>query len=221
MPSIRKTHAASWLTLLLLAVNSAVHAAGVSNGDFQTGDFSGWTLDTDATPGASPDFQIIDSAGNYSARIEADGAGDTVFFANTLFQSLDLSLPAEHDLILRFDWTYAGDAEAPDETFLVGFGDGTGNYYDANAELGLLFNPQNYGAGTFSAKLNALANLSGWTLEFQLLAGFDGLSSHVTLDNISLSAVAQPTPVPIPPAMLLFASGLLGVFGYKKHKTMG
>jgi len=62
--------------LLAIAVSMlfslSIEASGVVNGDFQTGDFTGLSLATDGIAGTAPDFQIEDSAGDYSARIEAD-----------------------------------------------------------------------------------------------------------------------------------------------------
>lgn len=207
------------LVTAFLTSSPTINASGITNGDFQTGDFSGWQLDTDGALGVSPDFQIINNAGNYSARIEADAADDEVYFANTLIHSVDLSNTPGNDLILKFDWSFYSSTNFSDEYFLVGMHDGTGNYYNADKNLGFLFYVADNGSGTFSTNLNAFENLSGWTLEFQLLAGIDGEASHITLDNVSLSSIPQQTTVPLPGSIVAFISGLFAMLGLNKRKA--
>ncbi len=58
--------------LLAAVVPSTALAVSLANGNFATGDFTGWTLDTDGGPGSSSDFSVIGAPGTYSARIGAD-----------------------------------------------------------------------------------------------------------------------------------------------------
>ncbi len=214
-------------SLLLIPITS--HAANINNGDFQSNNFSGWSQDVDgvgAPIAGLSDFSIVEpSSGNYAARIEADHwsipgdtlstAQDEVFFANTLFQGIDLSATAGQDLVLSFDWTFSGEETLFDENFLVALGDGSGDYYGADGSLGFLLNPTAYGAGTFSTTLDSsFANSLGWTLEFQMNAGFDGFGSYATIDNVSLSAVDRA--VPAPAAIWLLGIGLLGFIKTRK-----
>lgn len=171
------------------------------------------------------DFSIIQStAGNFVAKIETDywsTQGDTsstsqneVVFANTLFQTLDLSSSSGQNLQLSFDWTFSGEQSNFDENFIVGLGDGTGNYFDANGNFGFIFNPTSYGSGTFTVTLDSMYtnSLSDWTLDFQLNAGFDGFGSSFTIDNVELN------PVPVPAAFWLFGSALISLTRYKKKR---
>ncbi len=199
-------------------------AANINNGDFQSNDFTSWNQDVDglgAPIAFLNDFSIVEpTAGNYAARIETDfwsTPGDTfstpqdeAFFANTLFQTLDLSVIAGQDLVLSFDWTFSGEESAFDENFLVALGDGSGDYYGAGGSLGFLLNPAAYGTGTFSATLDSsFVNVLGWTLEFQMNAGFDGFGSFATLDNVSIAAVTQAVPEPV--AFWMIGLGILGL----------
>ena len=215
----------------LLIVPVTTQAANITNGDFQTNDFTGWTQDVDGLGAPAPgfnDFSIVQpTAGNYAARIEADywstpgnpNTGtplDATFFANTLYQSLDLSGLPGQNLTLSFDWTFSGQNQDPnllDETFFVALGDGSGNYYDANGGLGFLLNRDTYGSGTFSTTLDSsFLNALGWTLEFQLGAGLDGYGSFARIDNVSLNAASASTNnVPEPTVLWLMGLGLIGL----------
>ncbi len=207
----------------------SAYAANINNGDFQTNNFNGWSQDVDGSGAPTAglnDFSIVEpSIGNYAARIEADywstpgdtlsTAQDEVFFANTLFQDIDLSATAGQDLVLSFDWTFSGEDALFDENFLVALGDGTGDYYGADGGLGFLLNPTAYGAGTFTTTLNSsFANSLGWTLEFQMNAGFDGFGSYATIDNVSLTAVSHA--VPAPAAIWLLGIGFLAFIKTRK-----
>jgi len=197
---------------------SVAGAATIVNGNFSTGDFIGWSLDTDGFLGGSPDF-TIDSG---RARIEADGSNATAWFANTLYQEMDTTLPAGYDLRLTFDWEFTGEATDPDEVFVAYLGDGLGNTYDENGALGDLLTVTSYGSGTFSTFLDPVVfgNVAGWTIEFQLGVGSDGSASVVFIDNVVLEAVGGSgggagglTPVPEPGSLFLLASGLAGLAG--------
>ncbi len=211
----------------MLITPITAQAANITNGDFQSNDFTGWTQDVDGFPlhpGSFNDFSIVQpTAGNYAARIEADywstpgdtlsTAQDEVVFANTLYQSLDLSGLPGQNLTLSFDWTFSGQDNLLDETFHVALGHGIGNYYDANGSLGFLLTQNTYGSGTFSTTLNSsFLNAPGWTLEFQLGAGFNGYGSFARIDNVSLNAASASTNnVPEPAVLCLMGLGLIGL----------
>jgi len=211
--------------LLAIAVSMlfslSIEASGVVNGNFQTGDFTGWSLATDGVAGTAPDFQIENLAGDYSARIEADywsipgdslsNPQDNVWFDNTLYQEMNLTTSVNQNLVLSFEWVFAGEESIFDENFLVALGNGSGDYFGADGNLGFLFNPMDYGEGLYSVVLDpSFANATGWTIEFQMVAGFDAYGSYASIDNVALNAV------PIPNAIILMATGIAGLLGLRR-----
>jgi len=217
-------------------------AAGITNGDFQTGDFTGWSQDTDG--GGSPilglnDFSIVEpTTGNNAAQIEIDyfetpgdfmsPTKDEAFSGNTLYQELDLTASAGQALILSFDWLFSGEANISDENFLVALGfidpaTGDLNHYDQNMTLGSLLSPTTYGSGTYTTMLDSsFANATGWTLEFQMnLVGFDGFGSHAIIDNVSLTTVSPLiNKVPEPAVIWLMGLGLIGLAKVQRNKKV-
>jgi hypothetical protein len=208
------------LTLIVaasLCISGLSHGAAITNGDFQTCDFSGWQKDTDGFGdlGATPDFSVINDSGQCSARLYVDDVNTaSAEFANTLFTDLDLSASAGEVLTLSFDWRFEGsDGEADiGDYFAVFLGNGTGNSFDAEGALGYLIAPvSTYGTGQFSIDLDAgLYNMLGWTLEFQLGDAFspteDILFSSLTIDNVQLKASSILVNAPASLALLLLAT---------------
>jgi len=68
------------------------NASLITNGDFQTCSFDGWSLDTDAfgEPANTSDFSIINNAGQCSAQVSVENSL-SVNFNNSLITQLDLS----------------------------------------------------------------------------------------------------------------------------------
>lgn len=221
-------HAASllWATL---AVSPAALAVGLANGDFATGDFTGWTLDTDGSPGSPPDFEVVGSPGAFAAALRADywsTPGDlsstpltSVFIANTLAQELDTALSPGARMRLTFDWLFEGEdgGAGSGDSFSAYLNDGLGQFYGADGLLGFLVEPTSlYGSGTFSAVLDtaAFANRSGWFLDVALGVGVDaanqpnGLGSTLRIANVALTEFI-PAPAPAPLALLALGLPLL------------
>jgi len=212
-------------TILVPNISSA---ASIANGDFSTGDFTGWSQDIDGS--GTPTFGLNDfliASPNNAARIEIDywltpgdttsTANDEAWFASTLYQGLDLSASAGQNLVLSFDWSFSGQDSLFDENFLVALGDGTGDYYGADGNLGFLLNPLDYGSGAYSIILDSsFANTTGWTLEFQMNTGFDGYGSYIEIDNVSLDAVSKAATVPEPSVLFLMVSGLICLVSFQR-----
>ncbi len=238
MNLMRRLSCLSLSLLLAVAWSQSALGALVINGDFGTGDFSGWTLDTDGLPGTANDFHIVGTPGGYQAEIRADywsRPGDLtsaplndVFVANTLYQELDTDLSPGAMMRLTFDWVFTGeDSDAVSgDVFSVALNDGLGNLYGPSGAPGYLINPQRvYGSGSFKAVLDsvAFANTSGWLLEFQLLVGADGnglpngLGSNARIANVAL---AEFVGMPVPASALLLAFGIpLMLRGGRRHGT--
>jgi hypothetical protein len=224
-------HTAALCLLAALAVPPAARASGIANGNFATGDFTGWTRDTDgAGLGSSgSDFAIVGAPGPYSARIEADYSStpgdissvslDSVLFANTLTQALDTTLPPGAAIRLTFDWLFTGEDGDPTsgDIFSVALNDGLGNLYGADGLPGFLIDPRTlYGSGSFSALLDtaSFGNRTGWWLDFQLGVGIDplgqpnGFGSAVQIGNVALTEVFA-APIPAPLALVLLGLPVL------------
>ena len=208
----------------LLALPLISQGATIINGDFETGDFTGWSLDTDgfpADPATTNDFEVVDQGGDQKARIEIDyfeTPGDffstplnDAFFANTLYQSIDTSAPSGSELRLSFNWLLGGEASPfGNDSFIVGLGDGSGNLFDETGNFGFLLSTSQFVGGSYSTTLDyaAFANQPGWTLEFQLVSNFDAYGSYVDIDNVELDAAV--TQVLNPSSPLLLLAGLAG-----------
>jgi hypothetical protein len=195
-------------SITALALPAAATAAAITNGGFETGDFTGWSLDSDGfefeypNPNGEDDFRIIGVPGNHQARVEIGYPTDFGLFANTLYQPLDLTADPGTDLVLSFDWEFEGadDPDAPDERFAVGFSDPSGGFFGADGEPGTLLDVLTYmDDGSFSSVLDAsFNNALDWVLEFQINSdGLNSFGSYVLLDNIRLDArPASGAPAP-------------------------
>ena len=204
---------------------AAVSAAAIANGGFETGDFTGWSLDSDGfdfaypSPSGDEDFQIVGVPGKHQARIEIGFNTDVGLFANTLYQALNLSAAPGMELVLSFEWAFAGvdDPDAPDERFAAGLSLSGGGYFGADGQPGTLLDALVYGDnGSFSAVLDqSFNNALGWVLEFQINTdGLNDFGSYVLIDNVTLTE-RPAAGVPAPAG--LFLPGLLLVMRLARH----
>jgi hypothetical protein len=210
MPFLRTWRSLYGLALLAASLPSPGVAAGIINGDFETGDFSGWQLDSDGFDGADPDFQVVGVPGNHQARVEIDFAADFGIFANTLYQPLDLSAAPGMELVLSFEWAFTGvDNSDLDDYFVVGFSNPSGGFFNAVGEqLPMLEVDVYLDNGSYSAVLaQSYNNATDWVLEFQINTGGNGFGSYLLLDNVALAerqAAGVPEPALLfPPALAL------------------
>lgn len=212
------------LTLLCLLLASGAQASLISNGDFQSCDFTAWDRYTDGVSNTAPtgDFNIVNNGGDCQAQINIDFLnGATAFYANTLSTQLNLSAAVNSQLWLSFDWDFAGFDDGSDiaDQFFVNFIDSLGNMTGADGNLGFLIDPTNtYGAGTFSMMLDSsLNNQSGWFLDINLEGGYtpDSFSSTLFINNVALTAV--PTDVPAPPMAALLLLGAAALYTRRKQ----
>ncbi|GAC13199.1 hypothetical protein [Aliiglaciecola lipolytica] len=227
------------MALLVLAISSMnAPAAIISNGDFSSCNYNGWQKDTDGFGDVSlgNDFAIKNDAGNCAAVINVDHfdvpgdsgsfAIDEAFFANTLYQELDLS--ADLGSTLWLDIQFSVDSEVTSananfvaDYFLIGLNDGLGNYYDHTGALGFLIGPSEInGAASQSVSFeldSSFANQNGWFLDFQLNVGIDDFAladaygSSFIIDNISLKDVNPNVDVNEPSGLWLCSLALLGL----------
>jgi hypothetical protein len=176
----------------------------VTNGDFETGDFTAWTQSgvlTDdgngnlyyAGVGVSAGQGVGGSYGAYMGPVGSMGyltqslatvAGQTYTLSWALDNGETLGLPNQ------FQVTWNGNAVF-DQTNI----------------------PQQ-GFQTYSFTL--VATSASTSLAF----GFQNDPTFFHLDNVSVDAASSPAPVPVPAAAWLMASGLLGLVGISRRKHL-
>lgn len=214
------------LTLLCLLLASSAHANLIANGGFESCNFNGWDTytDSDVNTVQSGDFNIINNAGDCQAEINIDLTnGASAEYANTLSSALDLSVAANSQLWLSFDWDFSGfdDGSEFADLFFVNFIDDLGIFTGADGNPGFLIDPTSaYGSGTFSMMLDSsFNNQPGWFLDFNLEAGYtpDSYSSTLLIDNVTLLAI--PTEVPAPPMTALLLLGSAALFSRRKQSN--
>ncbi len=206
---MKTTSTTLYLALMLLC--SSVQAALITNGDFQTCDLTGWSMDTDGfgEPSNTINFSIGEntSTGNCAAQIGMAQLDSNFGFANTLFTTIHLSNVAT----LSFDWIFEG-ADLEDDFsdfFAVSLTDGSDRH--------ILFENGQYDDGAFATQIDT--TYDGWFLDFTLNGGFNfdpvqtSFSSLLTLDNISLTTAE----VPEPSVLFLMFSGLLTLLLKRKR----
>ena len=203
-------------TILIAAMGMTLSAGAVqaatlgTNGDFESGAFDGsWIAFPNAgtttivSPGSTGSF-----AGEASSINVANGA--TMKFANvgagflTPFQAFTVD----------FDWKgtngIGGVIDIRVFSELSGGGVSKTDILAGGTGAGLTSSWTNFGA----VNLTAGSDVSGGvTVEFTAICGADaGCFSNLGIDNVSVSAV------PVPAAVWLFGSGLLGLVGVARRK---
>jgi len=197
------------MTVALSLSAGAVQAAQLAvNGDFETGDFTGWTQ----FPGAGTQSITSDNNGGLWAGNITVGGGPF----NTVLKQANL----------------AAGLLTPGQTVNVSF-DAKGSYPDGGvlfvenfSELsggGVSFNDlKTFGITnawqTFSYSTILGPDVSGgFTLQFAGVCGAAASClSDSFLDNISITA--DVSSVPVPAAVWLFGSGILGLIGVARRK---
>ncbi|WP_416307871.1 PEP-CTERM sorting domain-containing protein [Neptunicella sp. SCSIO 80796] len=200
------------LACLCIFASSLSHAAVIANGDFQSCNFNGWQKDTDGNgdPGSTNDFNMLNNAGECQAEISLDFTrGASAFVANSLFTELDLTVAADQQLQLSFDWDFSGfdDQTISADLFSVILTNDLNFPTAADGNPGFLIDSTAiYASGSFSAMLDSsFNNQSGWFLNFILEGGFNpgSFSSSLLIDNVALTVVSNDVPEPPVTAMLL------------------
>ncbi len=183
----------------VLPLSGAAHALSISNGSFETGDHSGWVINSDGPS------KVATSDSGYTAT-------DGIYFFNQ-FANSTLSLTNRHwhaGQVLRFDWNFIAndympfndyatfrivhDMAQPDElVYLADVADVWGGDYIS-------------GWQTYEYKF--MSEGSG-TLEFGVYNDDDDYnSSQLYIDNVRAKC-----PCPEPATVALLGIGLVGLAG--------
>jgi len=198
---------AGLLAFLLIAPQQANASNLVVNGDFETGDLTGWTL------GDGAGWQVFSGTGilpSFSGQ-EFVSSGCSIGFC-TLQQSLITQPGATYDLSFAFN-------PGPDANSTVSFGPLAGRIggdtqvlWNGNIVLDLAGGDE--GWQVFNASgLTATSNST--------LLSFSGyqFSTENGLDEVSVTGATTPSAVPLPPAWIMMLSSLAVLLPWRLLRT--
>jgi len=188
------------------------------NGDFETGDLTGWTyydstnasnggLITVTSPGSSSDF-----AGNTNALNPDYGSGGQNPAMKQANLGIGLLTPFQ-EVTVSFDYR----ADAVDVKYAALFSEKAGG--GASSTAVLLDGPGGPSTWTNFTQVVTLGPDVSEGISLELVAicgGVAGCQSSFFWDNISITA--DIAAVPVPAAAWLFGSGLLGLIGVARRK---
>lgn len=212
LKSIRTNVAVAGALLLVSASSHALYQDIAVNGDFETGDFTGWAQ-FPGSLGAGGQTIVAGNPGSAANLNEPNPAANIIKQANllpglwTAGQAIDI----------QFD--LKGTASAGGVFFVEFFNelDG-GGVGPGSGILSVIANP-NASWTTYNFSTVAGPDTSGGvTLQFNSTCGADAnCVADFSIDNVSISA--DVNPVPVPAAAWLFGSAVIGLAGLKRKKA--
>jgi len=208
----RRTNRIAALSTVLAAlatVSADASAALVSNGGFETGDFSGWTLSSNSQPSQNTVTNAAPKSGVYAARLGQVDLGIIYPTHNEATLSQTIQTVIGQDYTWSF-WLANSKCLGTTYTNQCGTGDFSARFGDNTRTIvpfGAPTNPFDYVFFSFTDT----ATSSSTTLSFTFLHN----PGHWRLDDVSVTATA----VPLPAAAWLLASTLLGLFGVARVRT--
>jgi len=207
---ITKIALAASLALSAGAAQAALTDIAV-NGDFETGDFTGWAQ-FPGSLGAAGQTIVTGNPGSAANLNEPNPAANIIKQANLLPGTW---LGGE-TIDIQFD--LKGSAAAGGVFFVEFFNelDG-GGVGPGSGILAVIASPTaDWSTYNYSTTANASAT-GGITLQFNSTCGADAnCVADFTIDNVSI--MADVSAVPVPAAVWLFGSGLLGLVGVARRK---
>ena len=185
------------------------------NGDFETGDFTGWAT-FPGSLGAGGQTIVAGNPGSAANLNEPNPAANIIKQANLLPGTW---LGGEA-IDIQFD--LKGSAGAGGVFFVEFFNelDG-GGVGPGSGILSVIANPSaNWTTYNYSTVADASAT-GGITLQFNSTCGADpGCFADFSIDNVQIWADVDVSAVPVPAAVWLFGSGLLGLIGVARRKKV-
>jgi hypothetical protein len=178
----------------------------VTNGGFETGDFTGWTVAGPATTTSSPSLYFgVDT-------VDADSGTYGAYLGSqfgVLQLSQTLTLADNHDYTVSFSLANLGAALLPNfiNSFTVSIG-GTTIFTETNAPASAY---TNY---SFSFDTTATSPTSE-----VLLISSENDASYFSLDNVSVSTTAASATTPEPATFLLIVPAV-GLLALRRRKAV-
>ncbi|MDP2027473.1 VPLPA-CTERM sorting domain-containing protein [Sulfuriferula sp.] len=174
----------------------------VTNGDFETGDFTAWTQSGVLTDDGNGNLYYA-GVGVYAGQGVGGSYGAYLGPVGSMGY-LTQSLATVAGQTYTLSW-------ALDNGETLGFP----NQFQVSWNGNLVFDQTNIPQQefqTYSFNLVATSSITG--LQF----GFQNDPTFFHLDNVSVDVASNPTPVPVPAALWLLGSGLLGLVGITRRK---
>ena len=200
--------------MALLALTGVSQAAIVDiavNGDFETGDFTGWAQ-FPGSLGAGGQTIVAGNPGSAARLVEPNPAANIIKQANLL----PGTWAGGESIDIQFDMK--GSASAGGVFFVEFFNelDG-GGVGPGSGILAVIGNPTaNWSTYNYSTVADASA-AGGITLQFNSTCGADAnCVADFSIDNVMINA--DIAAIPVPAAVWLFGSGLVGLFGVARRK---
>jgi len=211
----KKIHTKLTMAMVLALSAGAAQAAIIDiavNGDFETGDFTGWSQ-FPGSLGAAGQTIVAGNPGSAANLNEPNPAANILKQANLLAGSW---LGGE-TVDIQFD--LKGSAGAGGVFFVEFFNElSGGGVGPGSGILSVIANPTaDWTTYNFATTVDASAT-GGITLQFNSTCGADAnCFADFSIDNVSINA--DVSAVPVPAAVWLFGSGLLGLVGVARRKA--
>ena len=223
---IKRNHMAMTAIAGTMLLGSAVSQAAITelavNGDFETGDISGWTTflgpPNNGTFAASSTFNNGGAfSGNLVADVDAAGGASSFPVVKQLEVGAGQLMPGQ-DISISFD-LFGSITGSGGVFFAEGFSEGANGV--TNSELfndGPLFPNSTW--TTYEFTHTAGSDISrGFTLQLKTDCGSNaGCIVDAYVDNVSITADIAGAVVPVPAAAWLFGSALAGLVVARRKK---
>ena len=206
------------VTIAFSLFTGAAQAAQLAvNGGFETGDFTGWTLFPGSLGSAGQEVSSINpSSGTFSGHLTEPAPAANIIKQANLAPG---AWTAGQEVSISFD--IRGSAANGGVLFAEFFTEISGGGTSSSVILGggPLFpdgDPDVWTTYNFTAIVGPDSS-GGITLQFNAAcAPIDGCNADYFIDNVSI--IADVNPVPVPAAVWLFGSGLIGLVGVARKK---
>ncbi len=169
------------ITAALVLSLSATARAEIINGDFETGDLTGWISETNG-----PTITVQDFGGDYKAVLNFDdsssGGGNQAQFYQ------EFVVEGTKQMLFSFDYQLSIHDLSGPGTF-VDYFMGAGGAANVAGSLKLSDESLNLGPATFSAVLEPGKNLAF----FQIAVNVAAANGQMIIDNVQLTPIPEPS----------------------------